>query len=109
MRSTATLRWIGLALLGIVVAAAVAVAGSRLASRQIGLASEPITAGDSLAPARKAAGAPQRSTPEPEPTTAAPSEPPAPAPPATTAPAAPSGGADDSAGGGSEEGGGPDD
>jgi hypothetical protein len=44
-------RWLGLALLGIVVAAAVAIAASRLASQQIGLASEPVSAGDALAPA----------------------------------------------------------
>ncbi|MFP5388451.1 MAG: hypothetical protein ACLGG5_04040 [Thermoleophilia bacterium] len=49
----ATLRWAGLALLGIVIAAAVSVAASRLASQQIGLASEPISAGDALAPARR--------------------------------------------------------
>jgi hypothetical protein len=48
----AALRWAGLALLGIVIAAAVSVAASRLASQQIGLASEPISAGDALAPAR---------------------------------------------------------
>jgi hypothetical protein len=50
MRSPATLRWIGLALLGIAIAAAVAVAASRLAGQEIGLASEPISAGDALAP-----------------------------------------------------------
>ena len=44
-------RWLGLALLGIVVAAAVAIAASRLASQQIGLASQPVSAGDALAPA----------------------------------------------------------
>ncbi len=44
------MRWIGLALLGILIAAAVAFAASRLASQQIGLASEPVTAGDALAP-----------------------------------------------------------
>lgn len=49
----AALRWVGLALLGIVIAAAVSVAASRLASQQIGLASEPISAGDALAPARQ--------------------------------------------------------
>jgi hypothetical protein len=45
------LRWLGLALLGILVAAAVSIAASRLASQQIGLASQPISAGDALAPA----------------------------------------------------------
>jgi len=44
-------RWLGLALLGIVVAAVVAIAASRLASQQIGLASQPASAGDALAPA----------------------------------------------------------
>jgi len=44
-------RWLGLALLGIVVAAAVAIAASRLAGQQIGLASQPVSAGDALAPA----------------------------------------------------------
>jgi hypothetical protein len=48
----AALRWTGLALLGIVIAAVVSVAASRLASQQIGLASEPISAGDALAPAQ---------------------------------------------------------
>jgi hypothetical protein len=51
MRPKATLSWIGLALLGIVVAAAVAVAAGNLVSRQIGLSSEPISAGDALVPA----------------------------------------------------------
>jgi hypothetical protein len=43
-------RWSGLALLGIVIAAAVSIAASRLASQQIGLDSEPISAGNALAP-----------------------------------------------------------
>jgi hypothetical protein len=50
MRASSTLKWIGLALLGVAVAAAVAIAASNLASRQIGLASESISAGDALAP-----------------------------------------------------------
>jgi hypothetical protein len=54
MTSTATLKWIGLALLGIAVAAAVAIAAGNLAGRQIGLSSEPISAGDSLAPVTSA-------------------------------------------------------
>jgi hypothetical protein len=44
-------RWLGLALLGILVAAGVSIAASRLASQQIGLASQPVSAGDALAPA----------------------------------------------------------
>jgi hypothetical protein len=51
MISAPTLRLIGLAIAGVLVAAAVAVLASQLASRQIGLASEPISAGDELAPA----------------------------------------------------------
>jgi len=50
MSTRATAKWVGLALLGLLIAVAVAVAGSSLASRQIGLASEPISAGDALAP-----------------------------------------------------------
>lgn len=53
MRVSTAFRWTTLALLGILVAAAVSIAASRLASQQIGLASEPISAGDALAPARK--------------------------------------------------------
>lgn len=51
MSSRATIKWVGLALVGLLVAAGVAIAASNLASRQIGLASEPISAGDALAPA----------------------------------------------------------
>ena len=47
------LRWLGLALLGILIAAGVSIAASSLASQQIGLASQPIGAGDALAPAAK--------------------------------------------------------
>lgn len=51
MRVPATMRWLGLALLGILIAVGVSIAASRLASQQIGLASQPISAGDALAPA----------------------------------------------------------
>lgn len=47
------LRWLGLALLGILIAAGVSIAASSLASQQIGLASQPISAGDALAPSMK--------------------------------------------------------
>ena len=50
MRVPATVRWGGLALLGLLVAAGVSIAAGSLASQQIGLASEPISAGDALAP-----------------------------------------------------------
>ena len=44
------LKWSGLALLGIVVAAAVSVAAGSLSSQPIGLTSEPVSAGDQLVP-----------------------------------------------------------
>jgi len=50
MRLPTSLRWVGLALLGLVIAAAIAIAASHLASQQIGIASESVSAGDSLAP-----------------------------------------------------------
>jgi hypothetical protein len=50
MRVPGSLRWIALALLGLVIAAAIALAASRLASQQIGIASESVSAGKSLAP-----------------------------------------------------------
>src|SRR4051812_8823073 len=46
-----TLKWIGLALLGLAIAAAVALAATDLVSRQIGIDSESIQAGNALAPA----------------------------------------------------------
>lgn len=51
MRLPASLKWIGLALLGLLIATAVALAATSLISRQIGIDSESITAGDTLAPA----------------------------------------------------------
>lgn len=50
MRLPTSLRWVGLALLGLAIAAAIALAAGRLASQQIGIASESVSAGDSLAP-----------------------------------------------------------
>jgi hypothetical protein len=47
------LHWLGLALVGILIAAGVSIAASSLASQQIGLASQPISAGDALAPAAR--------------------------------------------------------
>ncbi len=104
MRLPPTLKWIGLALLGILIAAAIAVAASSLASRQIGLASEPLSAGDALAPVRRAAG--PRETPstttQPERTTTVTVPPASTVPPTTTAPS----GGGHSAGGDDEHGGG---
>ncbi|MEX2107101.1 MAG: hypothetical protein WD810_09405 [Solirubrobacterales bacterium] len=51
MRLPATAKWIGLALLGLAIAVAVAIAAGNLASQQIGIASESISAGEELAPA----------------------------------------------------------
>jgi hypothetical protein len=112
MRSKTTLSWIGLALLGIAIAAAVAIAAGSLASRQIGLSSEPISAGDALVPANlgRAAEGSKRGTATattPAPPEATLAEPPETAPePETTVvapppPAAPSHeGGDDSGGSG---------
>lgn len=50
MGARTTLRWIALALAGLVIAAGASLAASRLAGQHIGLASEPITAGNELAP-----------------------------------------------------------
>lgn len=133
MNPPATVKWIGLALLGLAIAAGVAIAASSLASQQIGLASEPISAGDALAPAsREVHGeAGQRHAhrrhPTPSPTTTTEATPPetVPTPPGTTTapstteapPSAPprqpgaggSEGKDDYRGGGSNGGGGADD
>ncbi len=101
MSTRATAKWVGLALLGLLIAVAVAIAGSSLASRQIGLASEPISAGDALAPS-KPGEAPATSQPTPAPPeestegTAAEGAPEATAEPPVTQP---SEGADDSHGG----------
>lgn len=100
------MRWFGLALLGVAVAIFVAIAASRLVSQQIGLASEPISAGDALAPrlgpVHRRRGAPTpapkpKPAPEREPETAA-SEPET-AAPAPEAPSGPEPGDDGHAGG----------
>ena len=46
-----TLAWIGLALAGLVLAAALTTAAAQLSNQSVGLSSEPVTAGDELAPA----------------------------------------------------------
>ena len=109
-----TVRWIALALLGIAIAAGVSIAASRLASQQIGLASQPISAGDALAPHVShrpgAHGRPQKTAPPRTPTTqttTAPQPPPVPAP-TTAAPTTPtgpsrSGGGEGDGGGGADD------
>lgn len=115
-----TVRWLGLALLGILIAAGVSIAASRLASQQIGLASEPISAGDALAPARRALAKPAKparhgssknqrtttsATPPPPVTTASPPQSTTPAPPATVpVPLVPSTGSGHPSGGDGEHG-----
>ncbi len=122
MNSRATIKWVGLALAGLLVAAGVAIAASNLASQQIGLASEPISAGDALAPATSqnhGHGSPNSghghgnrttpttstTTPEPEATTPNPTPEPEATIPTTpegepTAPTSPSNGPRDDHGGG---------
>jgi hypothetical protein len=50
MRRSSIVGWVALAILGLAVAAAVSLAASRISSQRIGLASEPLTAGNRLAP-----------------------------------------------------------
>lgn len=95
------LRWLGLALLGILIAAGVSIAASSLASQQIGLASQPISAGDALAPSTKEKPRHRRpkqhranrdpTTTSPAPSTAPPSrsEPPTYSEPPSTTPTVP--------------------
>jgi hypothetical protein len=103
------LTWIGLGALGLLVAAALGVATSRLTEAPVGLAAEPVSAGQALAPApapTEAATAkptPKRTrTPRPKRTpTAAPTRAPTTAPQTTAPPVASvddSGGDDDSSG-----------
>lgn len=83
MRLPATYKWIGLALLGLLIAVAVAIAASNLVSQQIGIASESVSAGDALAPAVSSVGnggskqgkPPGDTTGGGDPTTTAPTEP----------------------------------
>ncbi|MEA2126828.1 MAG: hypothetical protein QOI80_3610 [Solirubrobacteraceae bacterium] len=98
------MRWALLALLGVVLAASAAYAANQLATQPIGLLSEPISAGDRLAPkARRTAKPKPTRTPTPTPT----------APPATPVPTTDDHGgghgSDDSGGGGNSGHGGGDD
>lgn len=118
MSFPATFKWIGLALLGLAIAAAVAIAASHLTSQQIGLASESITAGDKLAPAARSTDAgkrpanrshtgttPATTTPASPPTTTV-TPPPTVPPPVTTAPPSSSDSGDDHGSSGGHVGGG---
>jgi hypothetical protein len=48
---SATVKWVLLALAGLAIAIGIAIAAANLTSRQIGIASESVSAGDALAPA----------------------------------------------------------
>jgi hypothetical protein len=50
MSLSATAKWVLLALAGLAIAIGVAIAAANLASQQIGIASESVSAGDALAP-----------------------------------------------------------
>lgn len=50
MSLSPTVKWVLLALVGLAIAIGVAVAAANLASQQIGIASESVSAGDALAP-----------------------------------------------------------
>jgi hypothetical protein len=57
VRLPGTARWILLALAGLAIAIGLAIAAANLTSQQIGIASESVSAGDSLAPALHVPGA----------------------------------------------------
>jgi cytoskeletal protein RodZ len=58
--------WAVLAIVGLLIAVGVSFAASRLASPNIGLSSEPITAGLKLAPAKTTAARPAKTKPKPK-------------------------------------------
>jgi hypothetical protein len=49
-----TAKWVALALVGLAIAIGVAIAAANLTSQQIGIASESVSAGDTLAPSLRA-------------------------------------------------------
>jgi hypothetical protein len=76
MRLPVSAKWVLLALVGLAIAIGVAIAAANLASRQIGIASESVSAGNALAPALQAPAGnrdqdrpPQDTTTTPEDTT----------------------------------------
>jgi len=107
--------WAALAIAGLLIAVGVSFAASRLASPNIGLSSEPITAGSKLAPARTSADKPaarpkkRPKKKKPTPTVTTPAVPPATPPVAPPPVSDDHGGDDDSSGhgsGGSDDSGG---
>lgn len=114
MSLPATVKWVLLALAGLAIAIGVAFAAADLAGRQIGIASESVSAGDALAPSpgvpgeRKRGGQGDREAPPPGGTTTAPAKPPAttieePPPPAEGVEPPAGGGGDDYGGGGDSD------
>ena len=94
--TTSSLRWPLLALLGLLVAAAIAFLATQMVSQKIGISSEPLSAGRALAPRSSAAKKPPlvrtMTVTTPATTTTSPSAP-APVPaPVPTSPSGPSGG-----------------
>lgn len=87
--TTSSLRWPLLALLGLLVAAAIAFLATQMVSQKIGISSEPVSAGRALAPrssaAKKPPVAPTTTSTSASTTTSAPA-------PAPAAPSAPSDG-----------------
>jgi hypothetical protein len=105
MSGSATAKWVLLALLGLAIAIGVAIAAANLASRQIGIASESVSAGNALAPALNSPGgegqrSERKDRPEPGTTTTVPSQPPATAPEEPSEP--PAGPGEDDHGGDSD-------
>ena len=82
MRLPVSAKWVLLALVGLAIAIGVAIAAANLASRQIGIASESVSAGNALAPALQAPAGnrdqdrPPQNTTTPEDTTTSEEPPP---------------------------------
>lgn len=106
MRTRNVLVTLVLALLGLVLAAGITLAASRLSSQRIGLSSEPRSAGDELAPTGTTALPTTRTTTTRTVTRTVTAAPPAPAPAPAPAPSQSGGGgkSDDYSGGGGEGG-----
>ena len=101
MRRTAL--WIGAALAGLVVAAGLTTAAAQLSNQRVGLSSEPLTAGEDLAPTATPTATPTRTatptptrTPRPKPRRTA-----TPTPARTAVPTVDDHGGDDNSGKGS--------
>jgi hypothetical protein len=97
--------WLGAALAGLVVAAGLTTAAAQLSNQRVGLSSEPLTAGDELAPTATPSPRATR-TPTPRPTrtpTPRPRRTATPAPTQTAAPTVDDHGGDDNSGSGGDD------